>query len=165
MKIHIIKNGKKVGPHSRSEIMALIRSGQCRMSDPGCREGRREKLPLSEIFEEQAAENTNGEDDGFLAPQLLNIAQEQESLARYTFLSLFFGFLPGSWLSTTVSTWCFVVFHLVAEFKCHLLAESLRKNKWLWTLAALVPLINLVPIWRILSEARKALRKQGVPAT
>ena len=68
-------------------------------------------------------------------------------------------------MSPTVTTWCFVIFHLVVVFKCHLLAESLRKNKWLWTLAALVPLINLVPIWRILSKARKALRNQGIPAT
>lgn len=56
----------------------------------------------------------------------------------------------------------FLIVHLATIIVCYELAQLLRKNTVIWTLLAIVPLVNLFAISRLVANAAKALRANGI---
>jgi hypothetical protein len=56
----------------------------------------------------------------------------------------------------------FLLVHIASIVVCYQLAQALRKNVVLWTLLAVVPLVNLFAIARLVAKAAQLLKENGI---
>jgi hypothetical protein len=162
MKIHVIKNGTELGIYSRSQIMELIREGECDMNDFGRPEGIKNARPLHEILETNGNRNKREIQTTLSLPQLLLVAKNQHRLLEWSFMALFANVLPLTFIPG-YHLYCVLGFFFILNFTVTKLAESLKMNVVFWLFIMMIPFVNLIAAWKLFTHTSQVIREHGFP--
>ncbi|MEP6670392.1 MAG: DUF4339 domain-containing protein [Chthoniobacter sp.] len=162
MDILIFKNGQNHGPFPEKDVIAFLKSGRLTTADMGWREGCTEWAPLSKLLENAAAHippplpkalaEAQRETGILLDAEILKLARLQKYLIWVVLASL------ASLLNRYLAIGTII---LTAVFMFRL-AKTLRKPAWGFAIGAFIPLISLILLLGLNSDATAALRKRGI---
>jgi hypothetical protein len=162
MKIYPIKGDENSGPYTRAEIISRIRAGEFKLGDLAYSDRHPKALPLRQLIGTGNADEPAPARSKKPTLDLATIANKQKALIWLTvpWVALGIAPVPIAWLrAETIGFW---IVHVATIVVCYELARLLRKNAVVWTLLALVPLVNLFAIARLVAKAAKVLKDNGV---
>ncbi len=163
MQIYTIKNGQNFGPYSQTEIMSRIKSGEYTGNDLAWYEGCTGAVPLSQIMVQPKTEPQQQPKETQSDADLIFIAMQQKFIIWTAVAWVVLGLMPMWPAIAGPLMLAFYATHITGVVSCFLAARALGKNVWLWGILALLPLVNLIAYAKMVSQAAKTLKANGVP--
>ncbi len=162
MNIVILKNGQKHGPFSEEDVIKFLKSGRLILSDLGWREGLAGWTPLSQLLGPAAAHIpppppgsasvTQPPSSSYSNAEILRIAGFQKILIWVVVASL----------ASILNLYVAIVIAVLTAVFLFQLARALRQPAWLFAIGAFIPLISVILLLALNSDATAALRKRGI---
>ena len=185
------KGSQKIGPHTVTELKGLVETGIIRPDDLVWKEGLDNWMPSSSFeslfpeatttppplppvetkvahsaekylsssgnFDDKNKENIN-------QPKYLTTGVIMETTSKYLKLLFIFIYviifsaliLPGQ-LKPIVTLICLPCMSYCSFY----LAKSIDRNKWMWAVFVLIPLVNLLALLVLIRDCTKALKSSG----
>ena len=162
MQIYAIKNGQKLGPYTRPEIMSRLKSGEYTGTDLAWFQGCSGAVPLSHIMNHPVIVPTRSSRTTPADAELVYLAIKQKVVIWLAVAWVGLGLMPMWPEIAGPLMLAFYAVHITGIVFCLLIAKALRKNIWLWGLLALVPLLNLFAYANMVSQAAKTLKVNGI---
>jgi hypothetical protein len=161
--ILLLKNGQYAGPYSKNEVAARVESGAYALNDLAFCDGSDDPVALSRIIDKPPVVRPHPPCGDRSAAELLLIADKQKAIIVVAVLVVVIGFAPIPAGLQSLSSTAWWAIQGSGIFLCYKLAGALQKKVWLWVLLAACPLVNLFAYARIVSQAAKTLKANGIP--
>jgi len=174
MEILIFKNGRQHGPFIESDVRAFLASGRLVPADLARRPDATDWQPLAQLLPDEGAIASappampagpaappplratpavpQPQPGGFSDAEILAIANQQKILIWIVLAGLFAFFIRYAPLVTGLPSAVYI----------YRLARALHKVAWGYAIAAFIPVVGLITLLAVNSDATAALRGRGI---
>ena len=160
MNIYLFRNEQYTGPYTEAEVMSRVKSGACAKTDLAWCDGCTEPAPVIDLLCRPSATPTTPPPQVYSVEELIAIAQNYRWLLGTAIVWVVTFFVPMSesferlWVLSLTGCWI---------RSGWILARSLHRRPWVWVIWSFIPLGNFYALVRILCDAARTLKANGIP--